>query len=48
MNENDISYIIILIMCVGIAYEIGKHIGISKTIDYFESEGVITFEDKEK
>lgn len=48
MNENDISYIIFLIMCVGFAYIVGKQIGIRGTIDYLEEEGLLTFDDSEK
>jgi len=46
MNENDISYLIVLICCVGCAYAIGKQIGIRGTIDYLEEKGILTFDDE--
>ena len=48
MNENDISFLIILIFSVTGAYYFGKQIGIRGTIDYLEEEGLLTFEDSEK
>jgi len=48
MNDNDISFMIILIFsCVG-CYYFGKQIGIRGTIDYLEEQGVLTFDDSEK
>ena len=48
MINNDISYTIFLIMCVGAAYTLGKQLGIRNTIDYLESEGILEFDDSEK
>ena len=48
MINNDISYTIFLIMCVVVAYTIGKQLGIRNTIDYLESEGLLEFDDSEK
>lgn len=35
-------------MSIGMAYMIGKQIGIRGTIDYLEEEGLLTFDDSEK
>ena len=48
MIENDISYGIFLVMCIGCAYTIGKQIGIQTTVDYLEEKGLIEFDDSEK
>jgi len=48
MINNDISYGILLIMCIYAAYTIGKQLGIRNTIDYLESEGLLEFDDTEK
>ena len=48
MIENDISYGIFLVMCVGIAWTLGKQFGIQTTIDYLEKEGLLEFDDSEK
>jgi len=48
MNENDISYLIFLIMMCGLTYMYGKQVGIRGTIDYLEEEGILTFDDSEK
>lgn len=48
MNENDISYLIFLIMMCGFAYIYGKQVGIRGTIDYLEEEGILNFDDTEK
>jgi len=45
---NEISEIIFLIMCIGIAYTIGKQIGVQSTVDYLEKEGILHFDDTEK
>ena len=45
---NETSEIIFLIMCIGIAYNIGKSLGIRSTIDYLEQEGILHFDDTEK
>jgi hypothetical protein len=47
MIENiDINYIIITICLIGISYNIGKHSGISKTVDFLEREGHIEFDNE--
>jgi hypothetical protein len=48
MIENDISYGIFLVMCVGIAWTLGKQFGIQTTIDYLEDKGLLEFDDSEK
>ena len=48
MNENDISYLIFLIMMCGVTYIYGKQVGIRGTIDYLEEEGLLSFDDSEK
>ena len=48
MIENDISYGIFLVMCVGMAWTLGKQFGIQTTIDYLEKEGLLEFDDSEK
>ena len=48
MNENDISYLLFLIMMCGVTYMYGKQVGIRGTIDYFEEEGILNFDDTEK
>jgi len=48
MNENDISYLIFLIMMCGVTYMYGKQVGIRGTIDYLEEEGLLSFDDSEK
>ena len=48
MNENDISYLLFLIMMCGFAYIYGKQVGIRGTIDYLEEEGILNFDDTEK
>jgi hypothetical protein len=48
MIENDISYGIFVVMCVGIAWTLGKQFGIQTTIDYLEKEGLLEFDDSEK
>ena len=48
MNENDISYLLFLIMMCGVAYMWGKQVGIRGTIDYLEEEGILKFDDFEK
>ena len=47
MNENDISYLIFLIMMCGVTYMYGKQVGIRGTIDYLEEEGLLSFDDSE-
>ena len=48
MNENDISYLLFLIMMCGVNYMYGKQVGIRGTIDYLEEEGLLSFDDSEK
>jgi hypothetical protein len=48
MIENDISYGIFVVMCVGIAWTLGKQVGIRSTIDYLEDKGLLEFDDSEK
>ncbi|MDB4345286.1 hypothetical protein OAA32_00605 [bacterium] len=48
MIENDISYGIFVVMCVGIAWTLGKQVGIRTTIDYLEDKGLLEFDDSEK
>ena len=48
MNENDISYLIFLIICVVAGYSYGKQVGIQSTVDYLEREGILEFDDSEK
>ena len=48
MNENDISYLIFLILACCGSYIAGKQTGIRGTIDYLEEEGILTFDDSEK
>ena len=48
MNENEISYLIFLIMMCGVTYMYGKQVGIRGTIDYLEEEGLLSFDDSEK
>ncbi len=48
MNENDISYLLFLIMMCGLTYMYGKQVGIRGTIDYLEEEGLLSFDDSEK
>ena len=48
MNENDISYLLFLIMMCGVPNMYGKQVGIRGTIDYLEEEGILTFDDSEK
>ena len=48
MNENDISYLLFLIMMCGLTYMWGKQVGIRGTIDYLEEEGLLSFDDSEK
>ena len=47
MNENDISYLLFLIMMCGVTYMYGKQVGIRGTIDYLEEEGILNFDDTE-
>ena len=48
MNENDISYLLFLIMMCGVTYMYGKQVGIRGTIDFLEEEGILNFDDTEK
>ena len=48
MIENDISYVIFVVMCAGIAWTLGKQVGIRSTIDYLEDKGLLEFDDSEK
>jgi len=48
MNENDISYLLFLILMCGVTYMYGKQVGIRGTIDYLEEEGLLSFDDSEK
>ena len=48
MNENDISYLIFLILSCAFCYFGGKQVGIRGTIDFLEEEGLLTFDDSEK
>ena len=47
MNENDISYLLFLIMMWSY-HMYGKQVGIRGTIDYLEEEGLMSFDDSEK
>ena len=45
MAEQDIAYMIFLIIAVACSYTSGKREGISTTLDYMKSNGQIDFEE---
>lgn len=42
----DIAYLVFLVGTAHLSYLYGKQTGIEVTVDYFEAEGVIEFDDE--
>lgn len=45
MNENDIAYLIFLVIACAGSWYAGKREGISVTLDYMKEQGHIDFKD---
>ena len=45
MSEDDLAYLIFLIIAVSMSYQAGRHLGISHTIDYLQEKGIIELDD---
>lgn len=45
MNDNDIAFLIFLVIATGFSWYAGKKEGISVTLDYMKEQGHIDFKD---